>query len=185
MGVLLFVTLGLGLTLRALTRGPNTVLTFDRAVHTDEAQVELAYRLSHFSEWPHWFYSLGGARSLDGSPTVAQGQTIELAIDPKKGPSRRFTIIGKVTQFEPGKRLMIQVVSETSGKISRLFENIEWEIELTPSEVRGHETAETKSARARLLGRLAPRILLNQIFYPDVIALAAEFKPPPLDLMGP
>jgi hypothetical protein len=182
--VALVLALSTALT-RWLARGPDTLLTFERVAHSEQAPEELSYRLENFQEWPKWFHSLSVAQALDGSSKAKPGQAVKLVIDPHKGPSRKFEILGQITECVPGRKLSIHLLSESSGKISRMFSSVDWDVELTPSnDVVGRERVRTQSGRARFFGRVAPKILLNQIFYPDIIALAAIAMPQPVDLVG-
>jgi hypothetical protein len=173
------------LTVHWLSRGPDCALTFDRVMHSDEAPEELAYKLGHYSEWPKWFHSLARVQALDGAVTAQTNALIKLEFDPHKGPSKRFEINARITEFVPGKKLSIHILNESSGKIAKMFSDLDWTVELTAAnEIIGHERAETAGARARFFGRVASRILLNQTFYPDVITLATPARPQPVDLVG-
>jgi hypothetical protein len=181
----------------ALSCGPDRTLEFDREVRSEKAYAELSYQLGTLSEWPKWFQSLESAEIIDPTqspalkekPVAATGARILLKMDPHKGAHRRFEIIGRIVSYDPGRKLVIDIENESSGRLMRLFDRLTWSVELlregstSATLLIGHETAHTANWRGRLFGRIAERILLNQAFYPDMIVFA-DPMPPPLDLMG-
>lgn len=175
-----------------LSRGPDWTLTFDRTVPTEQAPEELAYMVSHVKEWPTWFHNLARAELSDGSDLAHAGALVTLHMDPHKGAAKRFEIHARITEFTPSKSIAFQVLDESKGRIAKLFSSLDWKIEINGEKsgtllIVGHEEAQTSSARARFLGRAAPRILLNQLFYPDLIVLAepSNLRPQSVDLVGP
>ena len=123
-------------------------------------------------------------------PTRAwpNGALVRLEIQPHRGERRgSFELLLQITDYVPAKLVSMRLASDNTGRISKLFDHLEWKIELlagtpdgrSPAAIRGTETAHTRNWRARLLAGLAERILMNQLFYPDVMALGQFTQPLP------
>jgi hypothetical protein len=172
-----------------VANGPDETLVFVREVHGDVAPAVLAERLSSLKEWSKWFYITGDAQLIDSSsrplPEAEQvaktGGNVRFLIDPKKGEHRKFEILAKIREYTPSKKLDLEVLDDSKGMLFRLFDAISWTIEVTPEGsgflVRGTETAHTANWRSRLFGKISERILMHQIFYPDLMKLAASHPP--------
>ncbi len=70
----------------------------------------------------------------------------------------------------------------------RLFDHLEWRLDFFPSPqgkeggvIHASAIAHTRHWRSRFFGRIAEKIVMNQIFYPDLVKLA-ELKQPFSDL---
>jgi hypothetical protein len=169
--------------------GPDETLIFERDVESDLAPKVLLERFSSVPEWSKWFYSTENAQIIDRSShpvpnpeqVAASGAMVRIMVDPKKGEHRKFEIIAKIREFVPGKVLDMQVLDDSKGMLFRQFDSIEWRIELRPDGantlIHGVETAHTSSWRSRLFGKIAKRILMHQIFYPDLIKLGESHPP--------
>jgi hypothetical protein len=109
---------------------------------------------------------------------LVKGALVKLVIQPHKGEIRgSFDLLLSVADYVPGKLAILRLANDQSGRISRLFDHLEWKIELEPGLIRGTETAHTRHWRARLFAALSQRILMNQLFYPDVMALGLFTQP--------
>lgn len=176
-------------------RLPDAELTFTREASSHLELAQLSEKLEHVSEWKNWFHSAKEIQLMDSQnhplPQAEQrpreGALLEIVIDPGRGAYRRFQISAKITRYEPGKCLELEVLDDSTGKIVRLMDHLLWKIELLPDPenkqilIRGTETAHTSHWRSRLFGRLAPRVLLNQLFYPNLMVLANPVTPPKAD----
>jgi hypothetical protein len=69
------------------------------------------------------------------------------------------------------------LTSESNQKILKLFRSVRWDYAWDDRSVFVQVTATTLSARGRFFGRIAPRVILNQILYADLHRFAGE-KPP-------
>lgn len=173
-------------------RLPNETLTFTREASSQLELALLTQKLDNVSEWKSWFHSAKEIRIIDSQnrplPQAEQrareGALLEIQIDPGKGARRRFQIAARITRFEPGKLLELEILDDSSGKIVRLFDHLSWKIELAQDLekkqilITGTETAHTSHWRSRLFGRIAPRVILNQLFYPNLLVLANPETPP-------
>jgi hypothetical protein len=183
------------LAVAAIARGPDFDLEFHRELKTDATAEQVDAVLRDLKEWPRWFHSLAEARVVgqagSATPTaVHAGEDLALDIDPHKGPGRRFTLFAHVDEYQPGKRISLHVTSDSQGKITRLFDELHWVVEVGQDSggrlIQGEGTARTRHWRSRFFGRLADQILMNQIFYPDLFKLAKIDQPvdtslPPVD----
>jgi hypothetical protein len=192
----------LGVTLTILSREPNRPVKFVREVPTSLSPEKVGLALHWILSWPQWHHMTTEARRLDGSmrpyPLATQsaqtGALVEFVVEPREQKQRRFIIQAEIEDYVPNQKLSLRLLSESSGKLQAQFQNLRWTIEIVsgtphgapglgkqPTEngtlIRGTLTAETRSWRSRLFSRVAERILLNQIFYPNLTALA-ELKEP-------
>jgi len=73
------------------------------------------------------------------------------------------------------------VVSDTKNSLTRMFDPLDWKIEFTPvpggTLLMGTATAHTHSWRARIFGKFVSTILLNQVYYPNLMILAEINNP--------
>jgi hypothetical protein len=174
-------------------RLPNETLTFSRETISKLELARLAPRLEDVSQWKTWFHSVKDVRVVDSQnhplakdqQKAHDGALLEIEIDPGKQGRRHFQLAARIRHFEPGKLLEIEILDDSSGRLTRVFDQLNWKIELTRNsetqqwQIIGTETAHTAHWRSRLFGRLAPRILLNQVFYPDLLVLANPEETPP------
>ena len=179
--------LGLGL----LARGPDFEVTFDRRVETEIPLRTLGRSALNVAHWPTWHHD---ASSAKGSTQALQaGSEVTLQVDPRGQKWKRFElkILLEEVSTEPV-FLKAKLQSDSKGKIFALFSDVRWTVEIQPeglspdgreiNSVTGKLKAKTKSARARILSRLAPRILLNQIFPADLQKLAGQVGVEGVDL---
>ncbi len=173
-----------------LARGPDRELIFVREVPTTIPVATLNKSVWALSNWKDWFFkvvdvqrvNIMGQSLATKDQVIVQGALLELKLDPKKPFKRPFEIHAVVTEYVPEKSFSLRVTKESTGRLEKLFKSLEWKIELIPQPsgetlIRGTETARTFGWRARLLASLAERILLNQVFYPDLIRLGKITQP--------
>lgn len=177
---LLVVALGATvIILASLAQGPDRDLTFMREIASPLSIEKLGVTLGQTSHWSSWFHSLDHVENLTDTAktrSLTVGDHLKLFFDPKKGPWRKFQIDVEVLNYRPNEFLHLRVLGDSKGKLNQILSRLEWKIELVPSGptalVRGMASARTTHWRSRLIGILAERILMNQVFYPDLIAFA-------------
>ncbi len=177
-----------------LSQGPDFDLVLDRRIPSKLSAEHLDRNLSSPSRWTQWFHSLS---QVIGPNTVEKGAQFTLKIDPKKGKRKQFDLQARVIDFIPGRLLRLEITQDSSGRLTHLFDHLEWKIEIEPVEsnrplrvrsgpppqsmIRGLGVAHTHHWRARLFGRLAEKIVMNQVFYPNLIQLADLQQPFAID----
>lgn len=192
--------LGAGAILGWTARGPDYELTFTREVVSTVPSSSLQKAVEAAVNWPDWHFNTREVTAVDlsGQPYPAKLQLVEkgslliFSMEPPKKEWKRFEIKSQVLDYVPGRRLEVRFLEETKGRIQKLLSDFSWTIEFIPQEgglstlIRGTARATTLSSRARIIGRLAPRILMNQVFYPDLEKLSRLQFPkdvvPPLDV---
>jgi len=173
-GLLLVFSLSLA-TWSWLSRGPDFTVQFERTVQSPLSIEELGKAFSDPAQWPSWHFNLV---SVDSNSPIVAGSLVLLKMEPPKKEWKRFELQLRVREFEPGKKLSVEVDSETKGRLQKVLREVSWEIELLPQAqgqgtlLRGRAQAKTASPRGRLMARLAPRVVMNQVFYPDLESLA-------------
>ncbi len=173
-GGLLVILLGVAVLYAAsVANGPDFEIEFRREVTSGEPAAEISKAMTEVPEWPRWFHSLKEARE-SGSGEVL------LKIEPPKKQWKRFDMKVRVLEKTPA-RLRIEVLEDSTGKLTRLFERLEWEVSATPgtgeTRITGICRATTRHWRSRLFGRLSQRVLMHQVFYPNLIALSRITQP--------
>jgi hypothetical protein len=110
--------------------------------------------------------------------TVEKGALIRLEVRPRKGERRgSFDLLIEVTDFVPEQRVAMRLVQDGSQRIEKVVERLEWLIELKPGVIRGSASAHTRHWRSRLFGAISGRVFMNQLFYPNVMALGLFTQP--------
>jgi hypothetical protein len=171
-----------------LGAGPDRQLHFEREVPTSLPAETLGESIGSVSNWPEWFYSVFKAERVDlmgrplatASQTAEKGALIRLEIRPHKGERRgSFELLVEITEHVPQKLIAMRLVQDGSGRINKVVEGLEWRIELLGDKIRGTATARTRHWRSRVIGALSERVLMNQLFYPNVMALGLFTQPHP------
>lgn len=166
--------------------GPNRELAFVREVPTALPPETLTQSIQVISNWPQWFFTLAKAERVDvmGRPfptsdqILVKGALVQLEIQPHKGEHRgSFQLEFQISDFVPNKFVSMKLVKDQSGRIAKLFDRLDWKIELLPGSIRATETAHTRHWRSRMMASLAQRTLMNQLLYPDVMALGQFTQP--------
>lgn len=189
--ILLAATAATALGLFLLAQGPDFEVTFERRVQTEVPLRSLSRSLLNPAHWPSWHYDATAARA-SGSP-LQSGTRMALQIDPRGQRWKRFELQVLLEEVSTDPLVVkARLESNSSGKISALFSEVRWSIEVQPeglsaegiekNAVIGQLKAKTHSPRARILCRLAPRILLNQIFPADLQKLAGQVGAEGVDL---
>jgi hypothetical protein len=186
------VLLGFVIFLAVSAQGPDRDLEFSRVVPTTLTADQLDRALVATINWPDWFFSTRLAEVLDGigrpypmtDQLIQTGSEIRLTIDPRKGRWKQYELRVKVIEYIPQSKLRLQLLSDSKGRLTRLFSSLEWEVDILPptaghsgSLLRSSTRAHTQHWRARMFAAFAERILLNQATYPDVIKLAELRQP--------
>jgi hypothetical protein len=173
----------------SFAQGPDQVLSFSRMVPSSLDPERIDRNISAVTRWPQWFFSTAEVKILDSSnqavssevQTIQDGSLLKIRIDPKKGERKKFELTAKVVNYLPGKKLDLALVEDSTGRLTRLFDHLNWNIELIQTEkgthIRETTTATTRHWKSRLFGRIAEKILLNQVSYPNILKLA-ELKQP-------
>jgi hypothetical protein len=166
-------------------QSPDQDLHFTREIISDLPPERLDRNLSSLSRWPQWFHSLTQANVVSSQSQLGSalqtGDVLKLNIDPKKGMSKAFELTARVTEYKPGQKISLAILDDSTGRLTRIFDKVIWTIELKSHPkgtlIFGEATAHTCHWRSRLLGKMAEKILLNQIFYPNLIQLAQLRQP--------
>jgi hypothetical protein len=170
--LLVLAVLGLG-TRAWLSRGPDFELTFIRQVRSPLSIDVLQQDLANTPTWPEWHFNV---QRVESTPS-----TLRLYLEPPKKEWKRFELDLQVDQKSPN-RIEAQVLRESKGRLEKLLSDVHWSIELLPAPegqgtlIRGEARARTLGPKARMIGRVVPRIVMNQVFYPDLEALAHPQK---------
>jgi hypothetical protein len=167
-------------------RGPDFQVHFERQVVSQVPPQSLAKSVDHIINWADWHFNTRQVQATDATgmvysakdQTLMRGSLLRFSMEPPKKEWKRFFIQALVTDYEPGRLFTVRLVEETKGRISQLFSNLQWTVEFLPSKdgrttlIYGRASALTLSRRARFFSRIAPRVVMNQVFYPDLERLA-------------
>jgi hypothetical protein len=141
------------------------------------------------TNWPLWHFHTVEARVVDGDlkplplnfQQIQSGSLVRLTQEIKGRTSKRYALFLQVVEYEPRQRLHLRLWRDTKGQIDALVDGLEWKIELEPEGTGSRLIAQirgaTRSARARVLARFTPGVLMNQLWLADVAALAQLQKP--------
>ncbi len=165
----------------ALAQGPDRELTFTREVVSQFSIDHFEPFIANLSQWPKWHYSLSEAKAMDSSRKELSTQKLQakmqvrLKLVPPNRPWKKFEVLLSVLEYDPGRFLHLALLEDSSGRLTTLFDRLEWKIKWIPEGsgtlIQGSLLAHTSHWRSRLFGALAQRILLNQLFYPDLIKM--------------
>jgi hypothetical protein len=172
-----------------LGRGPNFTLDWKREVPSKETIAAISVGFRDTRNWPVFHHALKSVslfengKPVEGFERVVPGMVAVFVIEPKDKEWKRFEIKAQVLPPNPGEAFRFRMLEESSGKTTRLLDGVEWWVGVRPateaeresgnlSYTFGGATAVTKTSRARFLGRLSPKILMNQIYPVDLVRLA-------------
>jgi len=146
---------------------------------------ELRQELANTKTWPEWHFNAQRletfAQADQSTSTASASSILRLFLEPPKKEWKRFELDLQVDQKSPD-RIDARIIRESKGRLEKLLSDIRWSIELLPAPdgkgtlIRGEALARTTGPKARLLARVVPRIVMNQVFYPDLEALAHPEK---------
>lgn len=140
-------------------------------VYSKELPEAIGAAIDHIEDWPKWHFQLERARLTDAK-TIRTGAHIEWILKPREWKTSIWQI--EVRDYQPGHKIRLAFVSDNPPKLERTLKDIEWTVERLPetpdglTPIRGRVTARTASGRARLLSLVAEKVILNQLFYPDL-----------------
>ena len=183
------VSLLISAVIALLGLGADHELSLTREVDSELSVEILDKSIRNLNNWALWHYDLQETKALDGrgepysmrDQTALTGEWLRLWFVPTAKEWKRFQIEAEILEYTPKTRLIVHFTSDSKGKISKLFSSLIWKVELEPRSGGTHIRAEirgmTQGWRARFFGRVAERILMNQVLFVNVQKLA-ELKQP-------
>jgi hypothetical protein len=162
--------------------GPEVRLQLTREIHSDLSRSRIDRNLSATNRWPQWFNALQKVESAQKDPQqLTPGDILTLVMQSKKGLRSPFQLTAEVIEYVPEKILHLKILTDSSEKIFKLFDELEWKVELWETQngtiIKGTATAHTRNWRSRLLGKFSEKIIMNQLFYPNLIQLSTLRQP--------
>lgn len=159
------------------------------SAHTPE---ELGRALENLELWPVFHHSLRSAQIVDENAKpetkpLAPNESIRYEIVPPKKEWKRFEMTGQVLAHEKEKSLSVRLTDDSTGRLTKLFNQYQWKVEVVPANeflqkrgfkslVRGEAVGHTANWRGRVFGKISPKILMNQVFYVDLVKLSTLDK---------
>jgi len=168
---------------------PDFEIRWERNVPSTHTVEELGAALDDLELWPVFHHSLKEAFVTDpdsqsSEPTriLKQGSILHYKIEPPTRQWNRFEMQGLITEYIPGKKLSLKLAGDSAKRLTRLFDAFDWSIEILPateelkargykSIVHGETHAHTAHWRGRLFATVSPGILMNQVYYVDLVKL--------------
>ena len=165
-----------------LANGPDFQLRLTREIASDLEASRIDRNLAATNRWPQWFNALQAVEGQQQNPSsLTAGDLLTLVIQSKKGLREPFRLTAEVMEYTPEKILHLKILSDSSGRIFKLFDQLEWKIQLIESQkgtlIQGTATATTRHWKSRLFGKLSEKIIMNQLFYPNLIQLSTLRQP--------
>ena len=190
-GGLFVATLGaLIMYLSAAANGPDVETHFTREIHSESSPATLDKAVYAVVNWPKWHYMMADVKLTDltgmeysmRDQVLMKGSLVKYTVEPKQQKWKQFQLFATVTQYEPQKRVGFILTKDSTGRITKLFDHLEWHLEFIPEAnggtlIRGTAMGHTANWRARLFARIAEKILMNQVFYVDMEKLAHIDRP--------
>lgn len=120
------------------------------------------------------------------SPRLSSGDILEIKIEQVQKEWKRFSLTTRVNQYEPGKFISFELLGDSKDKITQMFSDLAWDVRVGPidpsttqtpktahykSLITGTAHARTANWRGRMFGRIAPKILMNQVYMIDLVKL--------------
>lgn len=163
------------------------VLQMKRTVESKLPVETVLSDLHNIHSWTSWFHDGKNVTLLthDQTPTNLweQAETLLVQIENPQKQWKRFDLTGKLIHADldptlPIQSVTIQINSDSSKKMTALFENIIWKIAVDRDHktITGEVSATPIGTRGKILAWFTPKILLNQIFYPDIMKLSGHIE---------
>jgi hypothetical protein len=174
----------LGVVFLVLALQPDRSMSFSRVVPSKYSAEKLGRSMFTPARWPQWFHHLDAVRM--NTPELQTGTLLTLQMDPQKGTKKRYTLTAEVTHYVPNQEIQLRILSDSSLRLTQLFETLDWSFRIESrnldpnppgSLLTGTATVRTKSWRARLIGSFASRVLLNQVYSPNLLKLSEQETP--------
>jgi hypothetical protein len=149
-----------------------------KKIFLSELTIEtLENKWSSTTRWANWFFNLDSVIFPKG--TYEPGDFIKLKVTSPKKYQKPFYLTLKVENYVPKRTLKLKLVEDSSQKITKLLSDIIWNIQIENDETGKNKiiaeiSATTKTWKSRFYGSYAKDILLNQIFYPDLISFTEK-----------
>ncbi len=187
-GIFVLLLGSIVLYLVSLSKSPNQELVFVREVPSTLSQIQIGKAIHELKYWPQWFFSLKEVKAVNSQgmdrPAEEQlswvGALLKFNMEPPGKSWKRFELYFEITDYRPGDHITLTLHSDSTQRITRLFDHLEWKIELLPQNggvlIRGTLKAHTAHWKSRIISQIAAgsvqRVMLNQLFYPDLQKLA-------------
>lgn len=177
----------------SVAEGPDFEIELDRKIPSNLSPEYLDKAVQLIRQWPAWYFACVGADQVNANgiplPETEQklekGAFIRLREDTKRRLHGEYSVTLQVVDYVP-EMLRMRVIADSKNNLTRLFDPLEWTVQFVPREkgswILGKATARTHHWRARLFGKLMPKILLNQVYYPNLFILAEINNP---DVVAP
>jgi hypothetical protein len=182
-----------------LASQPNHDIVFVRNVPSNLNASFLGKSIAELRDWPLWHHMMVSAQLVDqrGQPYSAKDQVLDpqskggiilLKIENPNKQWKRFELMAEVLEYQPNRLIRLKLLKDSKEKITKIFDTLEWTIELLPpsepsrhqsapqTTIRGTVIAHTDHWRGRVFGGLTPRIIMNQVFYADLVKFATLDK---------
>lgn len=168
------------------TKKDNFWLDWERDVPSKYTVAELEKPFKDLKLWPVYYHSLKEVTLLNATE-LKSGVELRYDIEPKGKEWKRFELYAsavEVSMENPNsKKMSFKLKEDSKKKLTAIFDDFEWEITITEasdefkkrgfqSMIHGHARAHTDHWRGRFFGTLSPRILMNQVFYVDLVKLS-------------
>jgi hypothetical protein len=181
-----------GFQIYTVASGPDFDIQMVRRIPSKLSPTFLDQALNFYPHWPAWFHSGASLTQVDaqGNPIpkaqqkLQTGDYLRLGIDTKRLHGQ-YNVTLLVQDYKPRERLLLHVVGDSKNSLTRIFDRLDWQIDFaqgtgtdpkTGQKIEtmlvGTASAHTHHWRARVFGKFAPKIILNQVFYPDLMILA-------------
>jgi hypothetical protein len=163
---------------------PDEEFEMERVAPATVSSEVLGESLLRLTAWPLWHHHLKKVSLLNvsGEPypeseqRATPGGMLRFEFENPEKTWKHFTLDAEIVAYEPEKLLKIRVLRDSTARITRLAQGLEWQIQVQNSEqgaeVRALVRMKSQNWRGRLLGRMTRKILLNQLLKVDVVKLA-------------
>lgn len=167
------------------------VVDFHREAPSHLPKERLATALDDLKEWKYFYYDLAKFQVEDSTGTalpepyqkLQRYLNVRLYISPDRKDWKKFEMVTKIRDYEPGARVRLDLVNDTSKKTQKVFQGYTWEVKVADapedwkakgyaSMVVGDARAMTNGFRGRLLATVTPRILMGQTYPIDLVRFA-------------